>query len=107
MSRIITDVDSGFYTLFDGDLVPYHSLSERGKQEYTFEWLNLTKEQLNELRDIWLGPPKKNILTMFIESVNFVDDILQMRWESDFEYEYTNPNSKAAGFTVVSSFIEL
>ena len=85
----VSDPFSGSYRLSDGRLVAYEGFSERGKLEATVTWEYLDEEIKKSLETIWLGPPKKPILTFYPEPTEYPDKIYQAYWSNDFNFTYT------------------
>ena len=81
-------------------------LSERGKNRFDLKWDYLSKTVRDQLETIWIGPPKKPVVTVFVEPNRYPDRLWRSRWQNDFGFSYTTP-SKSSGFTGMIEFMEV
>lgn len=87
------DPGSNAYRTYNQTLVTYEGQSTAGKYEVTMEWNLVRKEFADTLESIWAGPPKKPILTVFVDPSDYPDQIWQMYWNNEFDFYFPGPST--------------
>ena len=101
-----TDDNSEAYRTGDGDLIVDDGLSVAGKTYIRMSWSFLPDTIVDELEEIWLGPPRKPYLTIFPRSDDFPNRIFLVKWDAPFEFSYTTEDT-SGGQSGTIDFLEI
>ena len=104
--RVIDDTSRDPYRLKDGRLIINKGLSNRGKSDFSLRFGYLRKSVKDQLKTVWLGPPKKPVLTVWPEPEDYPLRIFQARWDNAFNFNYST-SDKTQGFNGTIEFKEV
>lgn len=97
---------SDAYLAKSDDSAVAEGLSERGKVQFELGWNYMSKTLRDRLEDLWMGPPKKPIVTVYISPERYPDKLYRSYWNSDFDFNYTTRH-KGSGFSGKIEFMEI
>lgn len=91
---IRSDPGANSFRTYNQNLVTYEGQSAAGKYEAVLEWNLVRKAFADTLESIWVGPPKKPILTVFVDPSDYPDQIWQMYWANEFDFYFPGPSTQ-------------